>query len=122
MGNGIRVTFTAITRARKDATTVHHHRTHRHVTGIGRDAMSRPHLRFTAADTVDLPPPGFLSGGPNAARQDEVSKNPGGVKYPFTEPARCWVDDERSYASNEIAINWNAPYALLLGYLDAKLR
>lgn len=93
-----------------------------YATGIGRDAMSRPHLRFTAADTVDVPPPGFLSGGPNAARQDEVTKNPGGVKYPFTEPARCWVDDERSYASNEIAINWNAPYALLLGYLHSHLR
>lgn len=26
----------------------------------------------------------------------------------------CYVDDQESYASNEIAINWNAPLVFLL--------
>jgi endoglucanase len=33
---------------------------------------------------------------------------------PDTPAARMYVDDEGSYASNEIAINWNAPLVLLL--------
>ncbi|MCB9495892.1 MAG: glycoside hydrolase family 9 protein [Fibrobacteria bacterium] len=90
-----------------------------YLSGHGKPSMKNPHLRFAVADTVDAPPPGFLSGGPNSARQDDLSRNPGGVRYPRSEPARCWVDDSRSYASNEIAINWNAPVALILGYLDA---
>jgi len=93
-----------------------------YVTGQGSPAARDPHLRFSVGDTVELPPPGFLSGGPNSGRQDDASKNPGGVKYAHTEPARCWIDDHRSYASNEIAINWNAPLALVLGYLDAHRR
>lgn len=91
-----------------------------YVSGHGSPSMRDPHLRFAVADTVALPPPGFVSGGPNAGRQDDHTKVTWGVKYPRTEPARSWVDDHRSYASNEIAINWNAPVALLLGYLSAK--
>jgi len=91
-----------------------------YLSGYGVPSMRDPHLRFAVADTVALPPPGFVSGGPNGGRQDEQSRNPGGVKYPHSEPARSWVDDHRSYASNEVAINWNAPVALLLGYLSAK--
>ncbi len=92
-----------------------------YLSGHGTPSMRDPHLRFAVADTVALPPPGFVSGGPNVGRQDDHTKVTWGVKYPRTEPARSWVDDHRSYASNEIAINWNAPVALLLGYLSAKL-
>jgi endoglucanase len=27
---------------------------------------------------------------------------------------RMWIDDERAYSMNEIAINWNAPLVFLL--------
>ena len=37
--------------------------------------------------------------------------------YPSKEPARCYVDLVASYASNEIAINWNAPLAYITGFL-----
>jgi endoglucanase len=29
-------------------------------------------------------------------------------------PMKSWVDDQESYASNEIAINWNAPLVFVL--------
>jgi endoglucanase len=33
---------------------------------------------------------------------------------PDLPPAKMYVDEEASYASNEIAINWNAPLVFLL--------
>ncbi|MBE3098443.1 MAG: glycoside hydrolase family 9 protein, partial [Planctomycetes bacterium] len=36
-------------------------------------------------------------------------------------PAKMYVDDQESYASNEVAINWNAPLVFLLaGQLPKK--
>jgi Glycosyl hydrolase family 9 len=52
----------------------------------------------------------LLSGGPNAGRQDDAVK-----KLPQAlPPAKDYVDDQASYASNEIAINWQAPLVFLL--------
>ena len=31
---------------------------------------------------------------------------------------KSWVDQEPSYASNEICLNWNAPLAYVLGFLE----
>jgi endoglucanase len=39
--------------------------------------------------------------------------------YPKNSPAKAYVDQLPSYASNEIAINWNAPCVYLLGFFDA---
>jgi endoglucanase len=33
-----------------------------------------------------------------------------------TPPALCYVDSQPSYASNEIAVNWNAPLVFVSGY------
>jgi endoglucanase len=85
------------------------------VTGHGVVTPRAPHHRPSAADTVAAPVPGLLVGGPNPGRQDNC---PG---YPSTLPARAYVDSACSYASNEIAINWNAPLAYLAGALDAIL-
>ena len=35
-------------------------------------------------------------------------------RLPDLPPAKMYVDVEESYASNEIAINWNAPLVFLL--------
>ena len=85
------------------------------VTGHGAATPRAPHHRPSAADTVAAPVPGLLVGGPNPGRQDGC---PG---YPSALPARAYVDGACSYASNEIAINWNAPLADLAGALDAIL-
>jgi hypothetical protein len=62
-------------------------------------------------------PDGF-AGGPNANLNDEKSdSNPNGVTYSSREPAQCYMDLTESYASNEIAINWNAPLAYITGFL-----
>jgi endoglucanase len=80
------------------------------VTQVGMNPFRNPHHRPSGADKNAEPWPGLLSGGPNAGRQDEALKTlPQGLP-----PAKDNVDDQASYASNEIAINWQAPLVFLL--------
>jgi len=58
--------------------------------------------------------PGLLAGGPNPGQQDLSS----GLKYPSKQPDESFIDDMGSYASNEIAINWNATLVALLGGVE----
>jgi endoglucanase len=64
---------------------------------------------------VAAPVPGFVVGGPNAGRQDAAHCPP----YPHTAPARAYLDHFCSYASNEVAINWNAPLVYLAAALQS---
>jgi endoglucanase len=78
------------------------------IEGIGDKTAMTPHHRPSAADGIVEPVPGFVVGGPNGGRSDERS----GVVYPDHRPEMCYVDITESYASNEVAINWNAPAIL----------
>jgi endoglucanase len=79
------------------------------VTAVGTTSFHHPHHRPSAADANAEPWPGLLSGGPNGRKQDPAMQ-----KLPDLPPARMYVDDQESYASNEVAINWNAPLVFLL--------
>jgi endoglucanase len=88
------------------------------VTGFGSKSTMFPHQRLSVSDGVEAPLPGWLAGGPNQNLNDAQSeRNPGGVKYKSTEPAKAYMDLTASYASNEIAINWNAPLVYMTGFL-----
>lgn len=77
------------------------------------------HHRQSGADAVIDPVPGLLAGGPNQFLQDTRS----GAVYPAkAAPMQCYVDQQPSYASNEICINWNAPLVYVLGFLVANSR
>lgn len=77
------------------------------VTGFGDLTPIAPHHRISEADAVDAPIPGMLVGGPNPGQQDSC-------KYPNNAPAKSYLDDWCSFASNEIAINWTAPLVYVL--------
>jgi len=83
------------------------------VTGFGDKTPMFPHHRQSEADGIADPVPGLLSGGPNPGQQD------GCKTYPSKIPDESFTDASCSYASNEIAINWNAPGAYLAGAIDA---
>jgi len=85
-----------------------------YVTGIGTKTPMFPHHRPSAADTVVAPVPGLLVGGPNPSQQDRCAG------YPSSLPALSYIDAQCSYASNEIAINWNASIAYLSAAIDAE--
>jgi endoglucanase len=80
-----------------------------YVTRLGENPFRHPHHRPSAADDNAEPWPGLMSGGANRSRQD-----PAMMKLPALPPARMYLDEQESYASNEVAINWNAPLVFLL--------
>lgn len=87
------------------------------VTGLGTKTMIAPHHRFWA-NTKDAsyptPPPGAISGGPNARNFVGTAEGaPGGCE---SKPATCWKDDIGAFATNEITINWNSPLAWVLNW------
>jgi endoglucanase len=83
------------------------------VTGFGARPPMHPHHRPSEADGIADPVPGWLVGGPNPGQQDLKNCK----AYPSSLPALSYLDHVCSYASNEVAINWNAP----LVYVSAAL-
>jgi endoglucanase len=86
------------------------------VTGIGGKHTLHPHHRPSWSDGVYEPVPGLISGGPNRnVSQDPVLN----AHFTSSTPAAfCYIDDQGSYASNEICINWNAPLVFVAGYFN----
>ena len=87
-----------------------------YVTGFGDKSPQHPHHRISEADNVEAPFPGMLVGGPNPGQQD---KNDITQPYPSKYADESYIDIMSSYASNEIAINWNASLVAFLCWLDA---
>ena len=78
-----------------------------YVTGFGVKSPQHIHHRPSEADAIQAPVPGWLAGGAQPGQQDQC-------KYNSTLPAKSYTDDYCSYASNEVAINWNAPLVYML--------
>jgi endoglucanase len=77
------------------------------VTQVGANPCSHLHHRPSGATGKAWP--GLLSGGPDAKREDAVL-----AKLPQdTPPAKIFLDEQASYASNEIAINWQSAFVFL---------
>lgn len=86
------------------------------LTGFGSKRVMHPHHRLSIADGVADPIPGLLSGGPNPGQQDKCAG------YPNKFADESFTDNDCSYASNEIAINWNAPMVYLAAALEATMK
>lgn len=82
------------------------------LTGYGSKRVMHPHHRPSEADGIVDPIPGLLVGGPNPGMQDKCN-------YPSTIADEAFTDNVCSYASNEIAINWNAPFVYIVNALEA---
>lgn len=80
------------------------------VTQVGEHAYEHPHHRPSGSGKQKGPWPGLLSGGPNAGRQDATLA----ALTKDLPPAKVYADQLASYASNEIAINWQASLVFLL--------
>ena len=103
-----------------------------YVTGYGANPVQNPHHRHWAhqawpIDKYPPPPPGAISGGPNssyAALADPLVGNKATIAMDLyakcnTTPMKCYVDDVDAWATNEITINWNAPFLWVLNYVSA---
>ena len=87
-----------------------------YVTGFGSKQVMQPHHRPSTGDSVKAPVPGLVAGGPNASLDDEVSKS----KLADLPPARCYIDDVTSYATNEIDTYWNSPAVFVFAAMNSK--
>jgi endoglucanase len=89
-----------------------------YVSGYGTRALTNPHHRFWAHQSVpSFPkaPPGALSGGPNSGLQDPYAKAAG---LAGCAPQKCYVDHIEAWSTNEITVNWNAPLLWVTSWLD----
>lgn len=84
-----------------------------YVTGFGTKSPMFPHSRLCHADGIEEPIPGLLVGGPNPGHQDSAE-----VTYASDYPDESYEDVMPSYASNEIAINWNASLVAAVSWLS----
>ena len=90
------------------------------VTGFGTKSPMMPHHRPSTSDNVELPVPGMLVGGPQPGGEDVGSAAEWKCSdYRTGQAATAYTDQRCSYATNEVAINWNAPLAYLAGALEA---
>ena len=89
------------------------------LTGFGTKSPLKPHHRPSTADKVTPPIPGMIVGGPQPGGEDIGSESWECKDYRTGVPATSYTDDRCSYATNEVAINWNAPFAYIAGALEA---
>lgn len=84
------------------------------LTGTGKKSPRQIHHRPSSSDGVADPVPGLLAGGPNGYLSTDVVLN--ALIQAGTPAGLCYADSLPSFASNEIAINWNAPLVFVAGY------
>lgn len=78
--------------------------------------INHPHFRPMVSGAVDNPE-GLLAGGPNSVGlKGDMAAQP----LFSLAPMRVYVDDQESWATNEVAINWQAAWASYLSMLTAR--
>lgn len=85
-----------------------------YLTGFGTQRVMNIHHRISAADNIKEPVSGLVAGGANKGQEDAEFV----PAYASNIPDESYQDNVGSYASNEIAINWNAYLVSLLGWIN----
>jgi endoglucanase len=92
-----------------------------YVSGYGENPLQHPHHRFWANQPQSgypAPPPGVLAGGPNNNPDDPTAQAAGLADVPS---GKSYMDDIGSWTTNEVTINWNAPFAWAVAYIDEQM-
>ena len=74
-----------------------------------------PHHRPSAADGIEDPVPGLISGGPNSINNYPWVKE----RLAGVAPAKSFLDVTDSADTNEIAIYWNSPAVFVAAYFNS---
>lgn len=85
-----------------------------YVTGFGHKPVLDPHHRPSKGDSVELPVPGLVAGGPNSGLQDEFAQ----INLKNLPPAKCYIDHSGSYSTNEVTVYWNSPAVFVAAYFS----
>ena len=94
------------------------------VTGFGQKSPMFIHDRRSTGDGIAVPVPGLLAGGPTLDAIRDCDTYVYNYDHPKSEyptrkyPARAYNDEICSYSTNEVAINWSAPFLMLLAGIN----
>jgi endoglucanase len=89
---------------------------HSYVTGWGERSPQNQHSRIFAHqldESLPNPPAGSIAGGANASLDDPYAAN----LLQGCAPQFCYVDHIDSYATNEVAVNWNSALSWIASFL-----
>lgn len=89
---------------------------HSYVTGWGTKTPQNQHSRIYARQlnpNLPNPPVGSIAGGANANLEDPFAAD----LLEGCAPQFCYVDDIQSFATNEVAINWNSALTWVASFL-----
>ncbi|MFY1632669.1 glycoside hydrolase family 9 protein [Solwaraspora sp. WMMB335] len=89
---------------------------HSYVTGWGTVFPRNQHSRIFGNQldpSLPIPPAGSIAGGANASLDDPFARD----LLAGCAPMFCYVDDIESYATNEVAINWNSALSWIASFL-----
>ncbi|MBR5713130.1 MAG: glycoside hydrolase family 9 protein [Lachnospiraceae bacterium] len=82
------------------------------ITGYGERRVMFPHHRPSAADGIEEPVPGLISGGPNNKMNYPNVKD----RLGDTPAAKHFIDETEFADMNEIAIYWNSPTVFVAAF------
>ncbi len=86
-----------------------------YVTGFGSLSPIHTHHRPSLALGTEMP--GMLAGGPNSNLEDPYAK----AVLLDKAPAKCYVDNDQSFSTNEVTVYWNSPLIYLMAeYMGSK--
>ena len=94
------------------------------VTGYGKKSPMFIHDRRSTGDGIAVPVPGLIAGGPTLDAITDCDTYVYKYDHPKSEyptreySARAYNDEICSYSTNEVAINWSAPFAMLLAGIN----
>ncbi|MGN0484836.1 MAG: glycoside hydrolase family 9 protein [Lachnospiraceae bacterium] len=91
-----------------------------YVTGMGEYHTKSPHHRYWAHEidsSFPSAPDGVMSGGAGSGLQDPYVAGLGYVRGKVA-PQKCYVDSAEAWSVNEVTINWNAPFAWALSFIE----
>lgn len=83
-----------------------------YLTGFGTAPSLHPHHRPSIVKGKAMP--GMVIGGPDERLEDPFAQ----VALEGEAPAKCYLDNEQSYSTNEVTIYWNSPLLYVMAGLD----
>lgn len=82
-----------------------------YLTGYGTKSAQYPHHRPSMA--TGAPMPGMVIGGPDQSLEDPFAV----AALEGAAPAKCYVDSDQSFSTNETTIYWNSPLVYVMASL-----
>ncbi len=92
-----------------------------YVTGYGTRHTINPHHNFWSHELdpeYPYAPSGVMVGGPNSGLQDPYMVMAGLNREDDNPPQVCYVDSVEAWSVNDVALQWNAPFAWVMSFLE----